>query len=289
MVIYMKLVKLVFNIFIFLVLQLLIMVAMFVQCSKTLISQENISDFISDADILNVDINVLFNQEESGITLKEKIAELATLNNIPDEIVEDILQSEEINQLLGDFFNQTITYIIEGGKKPQISETSIENMKKAANTSLNNHLNIMLEEEQLEIYIEDYSKSITNIVPDRTVVIGDMPTDIIKYIINFDMTYLYIAIILLLALPALSTKKFYTPIKYLGFAMFISGIIFVIIGSMEFVITSFIANNIQGMVPFVLSLITNVLTIWFKSGVLISFTSILLLLIYTTLNRIYNK
>jgi len=285
----MKLVKLVFNIFIFLVLQLLIMVAMFVQCSKTLISQENISDFISDADILNVDINVLFNQEESGITLKEKIAELATLNNIPDEIVEDILQSEEINQLLGDFFNQTITYIIEGGKKPQISETSIENMKKAANTSLNNHLNIMLEEEQLEIYIEDYSKSITNIVPDRTVVIGDMPTDIIKYIINFDMTYLYIAIILLLALPALSTKKFYTPIKYLGFAMFISGIIFVIIGSMEFVITSFIANNIQGMVPFVLSLITNVLTIWFKSGVLISFTSILLLLIYTTLNRIYNK
>lgn len=289
MVIYMKLVKLVFNIFIFLVLQLLIMVAMFVQCSKTLISQENISDFISDADILNVDINVLFNQEESGITLKEKIAELATLNNIPDEIVEDILQSEEINQLLGDFFNQTITYIIEGGEKPHISETSIENMKKAANTSLNNHLNIMLEEEQLEIYIEDYSKSITNIVPDRTVVIGDMPTDIIKYIINFDMTYLYIAIILLLALPALSTKKFYTPIKYLGFAMFISGIIFVIIGSMEFVITSFIANNIQGMVPFVLSLITNVLTIWFKSGVLISFTSILLLLIYTTLNRIYNK
>lgn len=289
MVIYMKLVKLVFNIFIFLVLQLLIMVAMFVQCSKTLISQENISDFISDADILNVDINVLFNQEESGITLKEKIAELATLNNIPDEIVEDILQSEEINQLLGDFFNQTITYIIEGGEKPHISETSIENMKKAANTSLNNHLNIMLEEEQLEIYIEDYSKSITNIVPDRTVVIGDMPTDIIKYIINFDMTYLYIAIILLLALPALSTKKFYTPIKYLGFAMFISGIIFVIIGSMEFVITSFIANNIQGMVPFILSLITNVLTIWFKSGVLISFTSILLLLIYTTLNRIYNK
>ena len=160
MVIYMKLVKLVFNIFIFLVLQLLIMVAMFVQCSKTLISQENISDFISDADILNVDINVLFNQEESGITLKEKIAELATLNNIPDEIVEDILQSEEINQLLGDFFNQTITYIIEGGEKPHISETSIENMKKAANTSLNNHLNIMLEEEQLEIYIEDYSKSI---------------------------------------------------------------------------------------------------------------------------------
>lgn len=289
MVIYMKLVKLVFNIFIFLVLQLLIMVAMFVQCSKTLISQENISDFISDADILNVDINVLFNQEESGITLKEKIAELATLNNIPDEIVEDILQSEEINQLLGDFFNQTITYIIEGGEKPHISETSIENMKKAANTSLNNHLNIMLEEEQLEIYIEDYSKSITNIVPDRTVVIGDMPTDIIKYIINFDMVYLYIAIILLLALPALSTKKFYTPIKYLGFAMFISGIIFVIIGSMEFVITSFIANNIQGMAPFILSLITNVLTIWFKSGVLISFTSILLLLIYTTLNRIYNK
>lgn len=262
---------------------------MFIQCSKTLISRENISDFTSDANILNVDINVIFNQEESGITLKEKIYDLAQENNIPEKIIIDILNSEEINELLGDFFNQTIIYIIDGGEKPKISNDTIMDIKEIANASLNNHLNIMLEEEQLEIYIDNYCKSITDIVPNRNLIVETMPIEFIKRIINFDLIYLYITIILILALPALSSKKFYTPIKYLGISMFISGIIFVILGSMEFIISSLVIKNVKVMVPFVLPLITNVLTIWFKSGVLISFTSIVLILIYVALNRIYNK
>jgi len=285
----MRFIKTIFNIITFLILFILISSAMFIQCSKTLISKENISEFISDANILNIDVNVLFNQEESGITLKQKIYDLAIENNIPEEITNNILESEEINELLGDFFNQTIIYIIEGGTKPQISNNTINNIKEVAKISLEDNLNIMLEEEELEIYIENYCKSISDIVPNRDLIIGTTPIDTVKKIINFDLIYLYITIILVLILPALSSKKFYIPIKYLGISMFISGLMFVILGSMEFVISGLIMENLKGMIPFIAPLITNVLTIWFKSGVLISFTAITLILIYVTLNKIHAK
>mgnify|MGYP003413540902 CR=1 FL=1 len=35
-------------------------------------------------------------------------------------------------------------------------------MKIIANESLNNHINVMLEEEQLDLYIENYCNSIVN-------------------------------------------------------------------------------------------------------------------------------
>ena len=67
--------------------------------------------------------------------------------------------------------------------------------------------------------------------------------------------------------------------------MLISGLLFVTIGSMEYIISNLISTQITLMQPFVLPLITNLLTIWFKSGVLVSFSSIVLILIYLTINR----
>lgn len=285
----MRFIKTIFNIIIFLILFILIMIAMFIQCSKTFISKDNISEFISDANILNIDVNILFNQEESGITLKQKIYDLAIENDIPDEITNDMLESKEINELLGDFFNQTIIYIIEGGEKPQISNQAVENIKKTAKISLDEHLNIMIEEEELNSYIDNYCLNISSIVPDRNLIVNVASMDTVRKVINFELIYIYIAIILVLILPALSSKKFYTPIKYLGISMFIAGITFVILGSMEFVISGVIIENLKVMIPFIKPLITNVLTIWFKSGVLISFTSIVLILIYVTINKMTFK
>ena len=59
---------------------------------------------------MNMDVNLIFNLEESGITLEEKIYNLGIDSNIPQEIVDDILKSEEINFILGDFFSKTIDY-----------------------------------------------------------------------------------------------------------------------------------------------------------------------------------
>lgn len=281
----MKFIKVFANILISTIVFILILISMFISSSQKLISKENISDFISDADILNVDVNVLFNQEEIKITLKEKITNLAILNNIPKEIVEDILKSEEINEMLGDFFNQTITYVIEGGSKPNIQDESINKIKEVASISLNDNLNIMIEEEELNNYIESFSKSIVDIVPNRDEIINNYDMEIFKIMINFNLTSIYLIILGLLLISIIINKKYYIPFKILGISMFISGILFVIIGSLEYVVTNFIIKDIQGMQTFITPLITNVLTIWFKQGIMISFTSLFLILIYITLNR----
>jgi len=281
----MRYLKYIINTFIVITLTILILILMFINCSKTLISSENISDFINDANILNMDINTLFNQEESGIILKDKLYFLAIDNNIPKEIIEDILKSKEINYLLGDFFNQSIKYIINNTKKPKLSSETIDGMKKIANQSLEEHLNIMLEPEILEIYIENYCNSIITIIPDRDNIIGDIPIKLPKKIVNFDMIHMYIIIILILLLTILINKKWYSFIKYLGISMLISGIIFVILGSLEYIIINLITNQITAMKSFILPLITNILTIFFKSGVLVSFTSIVVILISMTLNK----
>ena len=268
----MKIIKHFSNIFISFVLLILIIITMFITCSKTLISKKNISEFISQANILNMDINILFNQEESGITLKEKIMVIAIDNQIPEKIIEDILESEQINELLGDFFNQTINYAINGGEKPKILDETINDMKLIAKQSLDSHINIMLE-------------SIIEIVPERNTIIGDIPVNILENILNFNVLYLYLIISLILVLISLINKSWYKFIQYLGITMLLSGLLFVIIGSMEYVITNVIVNNIVSMQSFIISLITNLLTIWFKSGVIVSFSSIVLILIYSTINR----
>lgn len=257
---------------------------MFITCTKTLISKENISDFVKEANILNVDVNILFNQEESGITLKEKIVSLAIENKIPKEVIEDILKSKQINKLLGDFFNQTIIYAIKGGNKPEMLEETVSDMKFIATQSLSNHINIMMEEEQLDLYIENYCNAIVNIVPDRSEMIGNFQVDILEDILSFNNYYLYIIIFLLLVLITVINKSLYKFIKYFGITMLISGVLFVVIGSMDYIISNLLLNQITAMQSFISPLITNFLTICFKSGVLVSFSSIVLILMYLTIN-----
>lgn len=284
----MRIVKHFVNGFISFLLLILIMITMFITCNRFLISKKNISNFINEANVLNIDVNILFNQEESGITLKEKLISLALENNIPEEIIYDLIQTEEINEFLGDFFNQTIKYTINGGYKPQILDGTIEKMKIIANKSLNNHINVMLEDEQLDIYVEDYCNSIVNIIPNRNEMIGNIPIDILENILNFNVLYLCFIIILVLILISIINGSYYKFIKYLGIGMLISGLIFVLVGSLEYIISNIVLEQINTMKPFILSLITNLLTIWFKCGVLISFFSVVLLLVYSTINRISN-
>ena len=145
----MKFIKIFINTFLSLTLTVVITASMFLYCSKALISKENISKYVKSTDIINADIGTLFNRETSGVTLKQRITELAIVNGIPEDIVTDILKSDEINALLGDFFNQTALYIINGNNKPLMSQKTIDDMKLAAKVSLNNHINIMMDEEEL--------------------------------------------------------------------------------------------------------------------------------------------
>ena len=251
-----------------------------------MINRENLSNYTENADILNMDSNVIFNLDESGITLKEKIYNLAVECNIPEKIILDILKSEEINIVLGDFFNKTIYYLVNGGYKPQLSDDTINKMVQISMISLYEHLNIMMEEDELEKYVLEYCHKLTNIIPDRQEMIGNLPISYVQKFLNFDIWILYLLAFSCILLLNVLTFSFYKPIKYLGICFFISGVIFVILGCMNNVINDIIVSQITNMKILISPLITILLTIWFKLGVLISFSGVFLILFYIIINRI---
>lgn len=265
---------------------LLIVALVFLYSGKSLVNRENLSDYIEDAEILNMDVNVIFNLEESGITLKEKIYQLGLESNIPENVLEDIISSKEINIIFGDFFSNTINYLVNGLNKPQLSNDSINKLIEVANISLEDHINLMMEQEQLEEYVRNFCNKLTDIVPERYEVIGDLPITSIQMFLNFDQTYLYLVIIILLVIIMFCLWSIYKPIKYLAIPMIVSGVMFAILGSMNNFINDYVISNLEGLKPLISPLITILLTVIFKNGVLISFSGIFLLIIYVVINRI---
>lgn len=282
----MKLINKFITYFCILILFLLIVLIILFHSGRNLINRENLSNYTENADILNMDSNVIFNLDESGITLKEKIYNLAVECNIPEKIILDILKSEEINIVLGDFFNKTIYYLVNGGYKPQLSDDTINKMIQISMISLDEHLNIMMEDDELEKYVLEYCHKLTNIIPDRQEMIGNLPISYIQKFLNFDIWTLYLLAFSCILLLNILTFSFYKPIKYLGICFFISGVIFVILGCMNNVINDIIVSQITNMKILISPLITILLTIWFKLGVLISFSGVFLILFYVIINRI---
>ena len=268
------------------ILFILISIMMFILSSKTLVTKKNLSSYVESVDILNVDLGIIFNIEEKGITLKEEIYDLAIESGIPKPIIEDILESDEINTVLGDFFKSTIDYILRGNIKPSISEEAVSKMVELSFISLEDHMNIMMSEEELESYVRDYCLEITDIVPDRNIIIDGYNIEGINKIVYFDMANLYILIIVTCLLICIVNKSIYKLLKHLGIAMMFNGVLFVVIGCLNDLIATVLSNKYITLENFIQPLITNVLTIVFKNGVLVSFTGVFIYLTYVIANRI---
>lgn len=265
---------------------ILIVALVFLYSGKNVINQENLSNYIKDAEVLNMDINVIFNLEESGITLNEKIYQLGIESGIPEVVLDDIINSDEINVIFGDFFSNTIDYLVNGIDKPQLSNDSVDTMIEVANESLDSHLNLMLESEQLEEYIYDFCTKLTDIVPERQEVIGRLPINFIQDFLNFNQIYIYLMICVLLVVVAICLFSLYRPLKYLAIPMIVSGVLFAILGSADNFINSYIISNLDNLKLLISPFITILFTIIFKIGVLISFSGVFIMLIYVVINRI---
>ena len=282
----MKLIRKILTFFCIIFLFIAIVFTIIIYSGKNLLNKENLSNYIKNSNILNMDINVIFNLEESGMTLKEKIYNLGIESNIPEKIMDDILKSDEINLILGDFFNETIYYLIDERTKPELSEEAVNKMIELASLSLEDHINIMLTKEELQNYVLDYTNKLLEIIPNKQVMIGVLPISTINSVLNFNINYLYLIMFILLVLIVLFSWSFYKPIKYLGINMLIGGLIFVILGCMNNFLNELILTQIERLKLLVSPFITILLTIWFKCGVLISFSGVFLILIYIVINRI---
>ena len=180
----MKLIRKILTFFCIIFLFIAIVFTIIIYSGKNLLNKENLSNYIKNSNILNMDINVIFNLEESGMTLKEKIYNLGIESNIPEKIMDDILKSDEINLILGDFFNETIYYLIDERTKPELSEEAVNKMIELASLSLEDHINIMLTKEELQNYVLDYTNKLLEIIPNKQVMIGVLPISTIS-LLNF--------------------------------------------------------------------------------------------------------
>ena len=201
-------------------------------------------------------------------------------------VYRDYLNFDNLNIIFGDFFSHTIDYLVNGLDKPQLSSDSIDKLKEVANFSLESHINLMLESEELEIYIQDFADQLTEIVPQRHEVIGKLPIASIQTFLNFNQLYLYLLILGLLIIITFCLWSIYKPLKYLAIPMIVSGVLFAILGSMNNFINDYVISNLEGLKPLISPLITILLTIVFKVGVLISFSGVFLMIIYVVINRI---
>ena len=281
-----RIVKKIITYILTLILFILFSTMIFILSCKTLITKENLSSYVKTIDILNVDLGIIFNLEEKGITLQEEIFNLAIESNIPKPIIKDILKSDEINTILGDFFKNVIDYVLKNENKPSISDETTLKMIDLAIISSEDHMNLMIEEDELKESIIEFSSKLTDIVPERSLIIGEYTTDRINEILYFDMVNIYILIIVVCIFICLVNKSIYKLFKYLGSVMILSGLIFVIIGCLNNLYGNLLVSKYQTLQNFILPLVTNVLTIIFKNGVLVSFSGVFIYLMYIIINRI---
>lgn len=266
-----------------------LILAMLLMTTKNLITKDNLASYIKDADILEMKANTLLDigQEGNQITLKEKIAAMALNLDIPREVVMDILESEELNELLGEFFSGTIDYVLNGGDKPILSEETVKKIKTAALESSANHINITLEDEELESYIETYTEELRELLPERSHYIGTgVWVSNIREFLSLNSIYLYLAMAILTIFIGLFCWSTYKPLQYLSIVMIMAGLIFVIIGSADGVLNSLLVSRVTSMKAIISPLITNILTLWFKCGVIVSFSGMFLLVIYAAIARV---
>lgn len=259
---------------------------MLITTTRNLVTKDNLTHYIKDANILDMKVNTFLDIDED-ITMKEKITQMAYNIGIPKDIVKDILKSQELDELLGEFFSHTIDYVLNGGVKPTLTKETVEKINHVALESSANHINIVLDDETLTDYIEEYTKQIGDLIPERFAIIeSENAYAYLHEILNYNIVYLYITAAILTVLTGFLTWNSYKPIKYLAIPMIVAGVIFTIIGSSDGILNSVITTKIGGIKAIISPLVTNILTVWFKCGIIVSFSGILLLVIYAVIARI---
>lgn len=257
--------------------------------TKNLITKDNLSNYIEDAKILDMKANTLLDIGPEGkeITLREKIETMALEIGIPKEVVEDLLDSRELNELLGEFFSRTVNYVLNGGEKPHLSDETVDKMKRAALESSEHHINITLENEILEQYMDSYIQQLHGLLPERTHYLGTgVIVNNLRQFLNINSLYMYLLMAGMVLLIGLLTWSSYKPLKYVSIVMIIAGIMFAALGSANGILNGFIIGKLHSMQTIISPLITNILTLWFKCGVLVSFSGMFLLIIYAVIARV---
>ena len=263
---------------------------MLLTATKNIVSKESISDYINKANILELQVGKVLKTDNTSLdnnsTIRETILAMAKNASIPEAIIDDVIKSNELSNLLGDFVKGIIDYAVIGVEKPTISDEAKEQLINTANKSLESHIDLVMEEEELDKYIENFINTLNGMVPERNdIVIDSSKLDLVRNILTFDTTYLYVSILILTSLIVVLLRNWYYPIKSLGITMLISGVLFTIVGCLEWPIYNLIKDSIVKIDDLIHPLLNKVLMICFKEGVIYSALGIVLIILFVVIHR----
>ncbi len=276
-------IKKIINILLFNSLIGLFLVLFFFITNHNLINDNNLSTYINEADILNIKASYIFDVTDD-ITVLEKLEEMAFELAIPEEIIDDILKSEELTSILAEYFKISLNSYYD---EVILSNDLIEKMIEIALVSSEDHLNIVLSDDVLEELIITYCNNVQSLMPEKLEVIGNSKIlKIWNYSFDFNQLYLLLIGLVIVVLVTLVNKDFKKSIKYIGLTLMITGIIFVLFGSLDGVLNNYLTDELDGIKVILSPLITQLATIWFQTGFLLSFSGILIYLIFVFIKRI---
>ncbi len=274
-------IRIITNIILSISLILVFLMLFFSITNKNLITEKNLTSYIEDGDILNVNASYILMTDEN-ITLKNKLSKVALQKGVPDLIVEDIMNSDEINEILATIFSDRIH-----DSEINIDDDLILNkLNSVALESSESHLNITMSNEELSFYIDQFYNEVLSLLPEHINIIGNV--QLLEYwelTIDYDNFVFYICITVIILLFIIINKSLYKPLKFIGISLLACGTIYVLLGSSEVVLNQIIMEQLNGPTDLLSPLITNLLTNWFVLGVVFAFTGIFIIILYNVSYR----
>lgn len=238
-------------------------------------------DMFVRADNLNKVINVknimTINYENS--ILRDDLINSFMDIGISKDDAEDIVESDEFNDLFDDYLNGVILYYFSDGEYPQLSIDKLDSFLDFVllkNSTLSSY-----QKDKLKNSIIDEKDNFVNSLPSREEILSDkFINDCVNFYNSISIYYFIGSIIILMFLIFIFTWSLYKPFRYVGMSLISPSILFIIMYIFRSKIIGYL--NLES---FLIILINNMFYQLFISSLILFGIGILFIILYLVINK----
>ncbi len=222
--------------------------------------------------------NVLTIRYENS-TLKDDLISSFVDIDISKSDAEEIIESDEFNDLFDDYLNGVMLYYFNDGTYPQLSENKLDSFLDFV-LSRNNTLS-SYQKNKLKNSIIDEKDNFVSSLPSRDEILNDeFISDSIKFYNSISIFYFIGSIIIIMFLIFIFTWSLYKPFKYVGISLIVPSILFTILYIFRDKIIGYF--NLES---FFNILINNMFYQLFVSSLILFGVGVLFIILYMVINK----
>ena len=227
--------------------------------------------------VVNVKNILTIKYEDS--TLRDDLINSFIYIGIPEDSVEEIIESNEFNDLFNHYLSNVIIYYFNDGTYPELSEDKLNSFLDFV-FSKNNILS-SYQKDKLKNIIIDEKDNFANLLPSREKILKDKSiNDFIQIYNSISIFYFIGSIIIIMFLIFIFTWSLYKPFKYVGISLIVPSILFTIVYIFRDKIIGYF--NLES---FFNILINNMFYQLFISSLILFGIGILFIILYLVINK----